>query len=143
MSAREQLLSAVDTILGAIDGVEEYEAEAIADPGAFPALASYDQGQREIEREAGSTRYELSFRVEGYVEGGSGVSARAELNGLHARTVKALTSDPTLGGLAELIEETGELRRDIAELASKRRQGFAQDFIIQYSTPRGDPTVLS
>jgi hypothetical protein len=144
IAAREQLLAIVDARLAAVEGVASYEAEPSGDPAEFPALASFDGGQQPTDdTEAGATRYVMGLTVEGYVEGGGGAPARAARSLLHARVVAALMTEPPLGGLAESIEEAGELRLDTAELASKRRLAFAQDFAIQFSTVRGDPATFA
>jgi hypothetical protein len=44
--------------------------------------------------------------------------------------------------LVEKVVRVGRRRVAVAELASSRRLGFAQDFDITYATPRGDPAAL-
>lgn len=142
MSAREQISAAIDALLTLSPGVT-YEAEPSGDPDTFPALHSYDGGDTPIETESGTTRLRMTITIEGFVEAGSGATARAARNALHADAVQLLMQDPTLTGFVESIELVGDLRLDTAELASKRRLGFAQDFAIQYATPRGDPHQLA
>jgi hypothetical protein len=135
---REQILAILDTRLAALPGLAEYERMASGDPAAFPALILNDNGQSIRETEAGATRYALDLMIEGYVEGGTGASASAALNELHAAVVAAVMSEPPIGGLAEVIEE-GALRVDVATLGGARRLGFALDLTIQFATRRGDP----
>ena len=139
MPAREQLFRAVDEALSGIPGVLEYERQPTGDPNKFNAVHVFDGGQSPGENEGGSRQQVLRFTAEGYVKGGTGPEAHAALNALHADVVRAVMADPTLGGLAEVISD-GDLRVDVAELASARRLGFAQDFEIQFATPRGDPS---
>lgn len=139
VAAREQIFVKVDARLSGIHGVAEYERQPSSDPDKFNAVHCYDGGERLIETEAGATRKALSFTVEGYVNGASGPEAHAALNELHANVVKSLLTEPPLDGLVELIEEDGDLRIDVAELASQRRLGFAQDFRVEFATVRGDP----
>lgn len=142
MSAREQIFAALDALLGAVPDVESYERQPSGDPDGYPALALYDAGQELAEHESTACRYQLTVTVEGFVKGASGAAAHGALNALHAKAVAALMAEPPLGGLAELVEEAGQLRIDVAELASERRLGFAQDFTITFATPRGDPETL-
>jgi hypothetical protein len=138
------IFAAVDARLEAIEGVESYQRMPSGDPDRFPAIEAYDNGDEPVpEPDVGSTRLGLMLTVAGYVETG-GALAHDALIALHADAVKALCgdqgSDLGLPGLVELIEITGRRRVDIAELAKKRRLGFEQDFLIQYSTVRGDPS---
>lgn len=143
MSAREQIFAVVDARLAAVTGVLEYERQPTGDPAKFPALHCYDGGERLTEAESYATRKALFLTVEGFVQGASGAAAHAALNTLHANVVKALLTEPPLGGIVELIEEAGDLRIDVAELASQRRLGFAQDFRVEFATVRGDPTQFA
>lgn len=143
-SAAGQIFEKVDALLEAIlPAGGEYARMPMGDPATFPALFTYDDGETPIERESGNSRMALRFSVEGYVQGGSGKTAHAALLDLHAASVKALCADPTLGNLVETIEPVGQRRVDTAELASKRRLGFAQDFEVQYATVRGDPSQFA
>lgn len=137
-AVREAILSEIFDRLRILPGVAECERMATGDPSAYPALGIQDNGQSVATAEAGTTRYELDLSIEGYVEGGNGDLAHAELNELHAAVVAALMTEPPLGGLAESIEE-GTMRVSAAHLASTRRLGFLLDFTIQFSTRRGDP----
>lgn len=142
-AAREQIFAAADELLAAIEGVEGYEREPSGDPDVFPALALYDGGERPQEGEVGASRKALMITVHGYVEGGAGALAHATLNELHAKVVRAVMSLAELfEGQIETIDE-GDLRVSVAELASARRFGFAQDFEIQFATPRGDPSAFA
>lgn len=137
---KELVLADADSRLEAITGLGSYEVEPSGDPARFPALALYEGSMRVEESETGTTRYALFVTVEGYVEGGSGKAARAKRSALHAEAVKAMMTEPFLEGIVETVEEDGDYRPDVAELAKKRRLGFAQDFKIIFVTARGDPT---
>lgn len=145
MSAREHLLAIIDARLTSVVGDGSYEAEPSADPDpeSYPALMMIDGGERNDEAETDATRKIMSITVEGYVHGDTGVEARAARNALHADVVAALLTEPPLDGLATRIEEDGELRMDVATLASVRRLAFAQDFTIEFATRRGDPTTFA
>ena len=122
-----------------------YEREPSGDPDVFPALEVYDHGDELLpDQETGATRMELTFTVAGMVVGGSGSAAHDAMLALYGKAVTALCGDAgsNLGGVpgVELIELVGRRRVDVAELASQRRLGFEQDFRVQYSTVRGDPS---
>ena len=138
---REQILAWIAAAHVALPSQPEVERDPSADPTRYPSYGIVDGGQEPIEREAGTVRYELTVKIEGYVEGGSGTEACAARNALYADTVAIMMAEPPINGLAELVEE-GRLVCDTAELASKRRLGFLVDFTIQYATRRGDPAQL-
>lgn len=138
------IFAKIDDRLAGIDGVESYQRMPSGDPDRFPAIEAYDNGDEPVpEPDVGFTRLGLMLTVAGYVETG-GALAHDALISLHAAAVRALCSDEGsdlgLSGIVELIEIVGRRRVDIAELARKRRLGFEQDFLIQYSTVRGDPS---
>lgn len=140
MSALGGIFVAIDLRLAAIAGLLEYERMPAGDPSQFPALQLFDNGEEPIDGEPGGTRLGGDFTLEGFVEGGSGAVAHDAALALHAAAVFALCGDGgTLGGIVETIEIVGKRRVDVAELASKRRIAWAQDFAITYSTRRGDP----
>lgn len=145
-TALSQIFAAIDARLSAIAGLGSYEREPSGDPDAFPALETVDGGDDHSQEgsEAGTERFALTITVRGYVEGASGPAAHDAMTALHAAAVKALCGDPgfNLGGLVESIARSGNRRPDVAELASQRRLGFAQDFTVNYATPRGDPATL-
>lgn len=147
MNVLQGIWTEVDTRLAAVAAAVagSYERMPSGDPDTFPALEGYDHGDSpDEENDSGGTRLNLEVTVAGLVQGASGAAAHNALIDLHARTVKALCGDASanLGGVAgvESIEIFGRRRVDVAELASKRRLGFEQDFRIQYSTVRGDPS---
>jgi hypothetical protein len=146
VTALSIIFAEIDVRLLAVDGVRSYEREPSGDPARFPALEALDGGDEPDpeEGEVGADRMRLGFTVRGYVEGSSGAAAHDALNALHAAAVFALCGDPgfNLGGLVESIARSGGRRIDVAELSSKRRLGFAQDFEITYATPRGNPGTL-
>jgi hypothetical protein len=141
------IFAEIDARLAALAGelTGSYEREPSGDPDLFPALSGHDGGDEVLpDQETGVTRLALLFTVAGLVQGSSGPEAHAAMLALHARVVLALCGDEgsNLGGVpgVELIELTGQRRVDVAELANIRRLGFEQDFSIQYSTVRGDPS---
>ncbi len=147
MNVLEGIFAVIDARLLAIVQADDgsYERIPSADPDAFPALETYDHGDEPDDvQETGSSRSRLEITVAGLVEGASGAEAHNAMIDLHAKVVKALCGDAgnnlsdTPG--VELIEVTGRRRVDVAELASVRRLGFEQDFLIQFSTVRGDPS---
>lgn len=137
---REQIFQAVETALGAIALSPTVKRMVIGDfsEQEFPALNIDDVGQSMSEEETGVSRYALDLVVEGFVEGATGPLAHAALNELHAQVVKALRTEPLLGGLAEEVSE-GATRVDVAQLADARRLAFAQDFKVIFTTVAGDP----
>lgn len=145
-TALSTIFAAIDARLGAVPGLQSYEREPSGDPDAFPAIEVSDLGDDESGEgsETGAERRTLSITVSGFVQGGSGAAAHDALGELHAAAVKALCGDPgfNLGNLVESVQRVGRRRVAVAELASKRRLGFAQDFDINFATPRGDPATL-
>lgn len=142
MTPLAQIFAAIDVRLAAVvQPGGSYERMPSGDPDRFPALSAFDEGDEPEEREAGSDRQALIITVEGYVEGFGGAATHDQMAELHADTVQALTGDAgsNLAGLVENIERVGRRRVAVAELAKKRRLGFAQDFALTYSTVRGDP----
>jgi hypothetical protein len=146
-SVLEDIFAEIDTRLAAIAAAEtgSYERMPSGDPDLFPALAAYDRGaQPDEEPETGTDRMWLNMTVDGFVEGYSGAATHDALSDLHAKAVLGLIDDgagSNLGGVPGVESiELGARRVDVAELASKRRLGFEQDFRIQYSTVRGDPS---
>ncbi len=137
MSARETIFAAIEAALAAT-GAQEIERMPSSDPMDFDALHIMDDGQKEIEGEAGATRYALDISVDGFVEGAGGSAMHARLNALHAATVRAVIGLIPTVDVIEHIEE-GDLRVDVAEMASERRLAFSQDFIITFATRRGQP----
>lgn len=147
MTALGQIFGEVDSRLSAIPGVLEYERMPTGDPDSFWALHLYDDGDvdaAEEGSEAGTSRRELTFHVEGFVQDFSGAAAHDDLSDLHAEAVKALCGDEgfNLGGLVESISPSGDRRVATPKLGEVRRLGFAQDFAVIYATPRGDPSIL-
>lgn len=138
MTVRDRIDAAIAKALA--DLAPEIEFEPAGDPSQFPSLAVFTGGHVVVEREAGTTRYESEFTIEGYVEGDGGAAPTAERNALQAKVVAAIMADETLDGSIELIDDA-DCRFATATLASVRRLMFAQDFTIQFTTSRGDPAL--
>lgn len=147
MTALSLIFAEVDRRLSPaqIDGLQSYERMPSGDPAKFNALVVYDEGDEPIEHEAGTSRFRLRITVEGYVTGHGGAATHDEMTKLHAQAVFALCGDAgtNLGGLVENIEIVGQRRVAVTTLSEKRRLGFAQDFEITLSTPRGNPSILN
>jgi hypothetical protein len=145
-TALGQIFAEIDERLApaAIDGLKSYERMPSGDPAKFPALVVYDDGDDLAEQETGSTRLGLMVSVEGYMEGQGGAATHDAMLQLHAAVVAALCDDGgNLGGLVENIEIAGRRRVVVAQLANKRRIGFAQDFEITFATERGNPAKFA
>lgn len=138
-AVREHIFDWIAGELGAIPGVQLVERMPSGDPDRFPTIEIYDGAQRVAEVEVGSTRYILTVRIEGYVDGGDGAAAHAAINELHAAVVAAMMAEPPIGGLAEDVAE-GDARFTVAELAARKRLGFSAAFDIQFATAFGDPS---
>ena len=135
---REAIFAKIEELLTAAGIAGEVQRMPSGDPTAYPALHIFDDGQSPVEEEAGTTRYQLSVGIDGYVEGFEGAAAHAALNTLHGDVIRALFPEPVLGGLAEEITE-GDMRVTVATRANKRRLAFSLDLHIHYATDRGDP----
>lgn len=136
MTVRDRIDAAIQSAVAWLE--IEVEIEPIGDPSQFPGLAVFIGGHAVLEREATLTRYQGEFTIEGYVEGSFGEAPVAERNALQARVVEAIMADETLGGTVELVEDA-DCRFATATLAEVRRLMFAQDFVIQFTTARGNP----
>ncbi|MEA3390026.1 MAG: hypothetical protein U9R64_12250 [Pseudomonadota bacterium] len=137
MSVRETIFAAIETAL-ATTGAAEIERMPSGDPMSFPALHIMDDGQGQLEGEAGATRYGMAISIEGYVEGAGGTAMHSAINALHAAMVTAVVG--LIPGTPEIEDiEEGDLRVAVAPLASKRRLAFSQDFSITFATRRGQP----
>lgn len=116
------------------------ELEPVGDPDVFPALAVLVGNGEPLEREQALIRWEMVVTIEGYAERGDGKVASAERAALHAASIAALMADDQLGGRVENIDPAG-WRYFTADLASKRRLGFSQDFAVQFTTSRTNPAL--
>jgi len=138
MTHLNAIFTEVITRLMAIGDAAETELMPSADPVDFPARHVFDGGHNPIDGDAFSTTYQLDFTVEGYLQQAGGAETHAALNDFYAATVRALVSDPPLGGLVETIDE-GAMRVVVAPLASQNRLAFALDLSATFATRRDDP----
>lgn len=140
---REQIFAAIETALVNAGIAREVERMPSGDPASFPALHIFDDGHGPEIGEAGTQRQALAVGIDGYVSGGDGSAAHAELNALYAGVIEALFPEPYLGlnGLVEEIEEGG-FRPTVAERANMRRMAFSLDLTIHYATRRGMPQII-
>lgn len=141
VAVREVILQRVVTLLSGTSA-QQIEEEPSGDPSRFPALQIYDLGHDPVTGEAGTERFILSLGIDGFVEGGTGASARADRTALYAEVVEALFAEGAFDGLAEEIEQ-GKLANSVADLASKRRLGFSLDIMIHFATARGAPQTIN
>lgn len=138
---REQIFAEIDSRLTAIAGVKEVERMPAGDPARFPALHIIDLGDKLESGEAGTSRWELSLGLDGFVSGGDGGAAHSAAHALYASVVEALFVEPVLGGLAhEITLEAAQFV--VAERASKRSIAFSLDLTIHYATRRGSPQII-
>lgn len=138
---RFAIVEEIETRLLAIAGVAEVKINAAGDPSKFPALFIDDAGHVPDEgTEIGATRYDMNLTVEGYVAGGGGKDAYADINALYVEVVGALLSEPPLEGLAEEINE-GPMRIATAILSKERRLGFSMDLKITFVADRASPVA--
>lgn len=139
-AVRELIFAGIET---ALDGAaEEVERMPSGDPSAWPALHIFDDGDRLVEGETSTDRWDLSLGIDGYVEGGSGAEAHAAINALYATVIERLYADHVLAGLVTEIQAEG-VRFLVAERASKRRLAFSLDLTINYATRRGRPQITN
>lgn len=142
IAKREAILFQVEQALVSAKCALIVESEASGDPGTFPALLIFDQGQRSSsdESEVGSTRYFMDVLIEGFVTGGTGAEARALRNDLYLKTVTALMAWQPLHELVDGLDEE-DLRVDIAQLADVRSLAFSLTIKIEFSAPRESPVL--
>ncbi|MDX3885988.1 MAG: hypothetical protein QHC65_16310 [Sphingomonas sp.] len=113
------------------------------DPDIFPAIAIDDGGHRILDREAGSTWFDLTVILTGYLEGDPDAAPEAihsSMHDLYEAIRGALITEPPLDGLATTIDE-GDMAVNIAALASHRRLSFELQMLVEFSTPRGGGTA--
>lgn len=140
-AVRELVFAAVEAALRTIAGVKEIQRMSAGDPSRYPALFIEDGGQgSDPNSEPDATRYDLTVQIEGFVAGGDGNTAHAEMNALYVSVVETLMADATLLDLVEQLDE-GALRPATAVLASKRRIGFLLDFNIVFVGGRTSPSL--
>lgn len=142
MTIRGEIFEAIEARLRAIEmpTIAEVELMPSGDPVSFPALAIYDDGQQLDTDDVTASWYSLGVMVEGFVETADGREAHAAMNELYAAVIRALLPEPPLDGLVETITE-GAMRVSVADLASKRRLGFALDLTLTFPTRRDDPAI--
>jgi hypothetical protein len=140
-AVREQIFAAVETLLREIDDVLEVERMPSGDPGQFPALHIFDQGDKLTEGEAGTDRWEMAIGLDGYVSGGDGAEAHGAINALYSAVVEALFPEPVLGGLAHEIAVQA-VQFVVADRGNARRLAFSADISIFYATRRGMPQII-
>lgn len=138
---RLAIVEEIEARLLALPSVAEVQINAAGDPSRFPALFIDDSGHVPDEMtEPGVTRYSMNLAIEGYVQGGGGKQAYADLNALYLDVVAALLPEPPLDGLAEEIDE-GPMRIATAILAKETRMGFSMDLKIAFVADRTSPVA--
>lgn len=143
MIRRASIVAAVAARLSEIAGVT-VELMPAGEPDRFPALQIYDSGHVATETSALATRYLLAIDIDGYVtrSGGaaSGAAAHDAANDLYAATVAALMRDPSLGGLAVVIDEKG-FTLDVIELAELRAVKFTLSIEVEFVGNTNNPAA--
>ena len=140
VAVREQIFVWIEDALRAQER-GEVERMPSNDPIVYPARHIFDGGHRVIENGVGEARLALTVRVEGYVESADGPAAHAALHALFVDTVRALVTEPPIGGLAETVDE-GDFMPLIAPLGGKSRLCFTLEIPITFAASRGDPAQL-
>ena len=135
-----QIADAMMTTLGAVSGVIELSFAPPGDPNKFPALHVDDEGEDILAQDWFSTRANLTLSVTGYVKG-SGSDTHKEARKLDAAVVTALMANPTVGGLATMID-LGSLLIEPVQLASDRTVSFRRTFSVNFSFKTTDPTAV-
>ncbi len=140
-SVREQITRAA---VAALNGpgkpaglnVHRYRASDIA-ADQLPAVVVYPiVDSASPEDLDGNVEHTLQLRCECRV---TGDEPDAALDPIYVWTVKAVTADPTLSGLAYSIDE--QTTAWDAEQRDRTYGALAVDFEITYTTVRGDPAV--
>ena len=138
---RFAIIEAAEAAIIAISGVEEVLVNASGDPTKFNAVFITDSGQSpDSNTEPGATRYSMRLTIEGYVAGGDGKEATANLNALYLDVVNAIIADTELQSLCEVLNE-GEMRVATVVLSNKRRMGFELELEIQFVADRDNPAA--
>lgn len=138
---RFAIIQAVEGVILSISGVEEVLVNASGDPTRFNAVFITDSGQSaDSNTEPGSTRYSMQLTIEGYVGGGDGKEATANINALYLDVINAIMADTELQSLCEELNE-GALRVATVVLSKTRRMGFELDLDIQFVADRNNPAT--
>lgn len=144
-SVRETVLAAFKTQLASnIGGSEQVFRNRKDAITSAPALVVEDGGQDRDDSNSAEDRYRLRVRVWAYVEAGDGEDGEdvgGDISDLHARIVKAITTDATLGGAAEYVTEANmEDPEWDPEAGSRDNATFVVGFTVEFTTKVGDPT---
>ena len=138
---RFAIIEAVEGAMLSISGVEEVLVNASGDPTRFNAIFITDGGQSaDSNTEPGCTRYSMQLKIEGYVAGGDGKEATANINALYLDVVNAVMSEAELQSLCEVLDE-GALQVETVVLSKLRRMGFALDLNIEFVADRENPAT--
>lgn len=143
---REQALAAVHGRLAAVcapavpGGPTLYRNRRKEVPdAAMPALNQLDGGHDDPAEETLYTEYPLSVSVEGFVKATADEALGPALSDLHARVVKALLADRTLGGVAVDLVEGGMVADLNHGTGSAPQARFTALFTVRFWTRPGDP----
>lgn len=129
----EWLTERLQNIVGS-DG--EFEINPPGEPSRFPAIYA-EEGKQSADdgTEPGATRYELSFEIEGYVEGGSGIAATSARSELYDGIVTACNDEAAWPDCIEEVHE-GDMMPATTILAENRRLGFNLTMTIIFVASR-------
>ena len=148
-SVRETVLAAfktqLATALAAAPAISVFRNRKDAITSA-PAVVIEDGGMAPDTSNIAEDRYRMRVRVWAYVEAGAsedGEDVGGDISELHGRIVKAITSDRSLGGVAEDVEplDMDDPEWDL-ETGTRDNAAFAVGFTVEFTTKAGDPTVV-
>lgn len=147
-AVRETNLAAFKSLLAtAMAGTADVfrnRKDAITSAGTRPALVVEDGGMTPDTSNIAEDRYRMRVRVWAYVQaadGEDGEDVGADISELHAAIVRAVTTDRTLGGVAEDVEpaDMDDPEWD-QEAGTRDNAAFAIGFNVEFVTKAGDPT---
>lgn len=103
----------------------------------------YEKNPESLGEVMGQDRYLRRFAVFGYCRAATDALLAAAINDLNARLVKAILTDPTLGGVAEYTWERSQDNPDWDDEKGRRpNASFTVHFETEYVTKQGDPFSL-
>ncbi len=148
-TVRETALAAFKTKLAANSRADEVyrnrkDAIAAAEVTNKGVWVVEDGGMDRDDGNSAEDRYRLRVRCWGYCQApddGDGEDVGTIISEMHASAVKAITTDPTLGGAVEYCTEANMEDPEWDQNAGTRdNASFAIGFTLEFVTKVGDPT---
>lgn len=145
-SCHEQILQAVEALLGALPGITfDPEREAPVPASSLPFLTTYDEGDTPQDDFAGERGATLQLTIEGVAAGATRAAARLAADAVRTAVLSALWADVTLGGRLRDMRLRDEPPRPSLdpEVPEDEVSGFVLPLEFEYATTETDPTTFA